>query len=119
MAEQDIVFDWGEKDRDQARQSWKAYQRLSKKVQSEIGHRMVDLIASPLCDLVGKVLDPGAGRELERVELEIHTNLGEVKCISCSDVEEAISILQDFDFNLVFDDRDAVALTDPPPLIDE
>jgi len=119
LADHDIAFDWGEKDRDQARESWDAYLRLSNSVQAEIGSKMVDIIAAPLSDLIAKVLDPEEPRELERVDLELHTNLGEVMCISCADVEEAIGILQDFDFDVVFDDSNGIALTDPPPLIED
>lgn len=119
LAKHQIAFDWDEKDRDQARESWDAYLKLSNKVKSEIGFKMIDIIASPLGDLVSKVLDPEEPRELERVDLEVHTNLGEVKCISCDNVEEAIGVLQGFDFDLVFDDSNGIALTDPPPLIEE
>lgn len=110
-----VVFDWDEKDREAAVAAWEAYQTLTQVERENIGKEMVDIIAASLSDLVSKVLDPQAPRELSRIDLEFHTNLGEVKFISCANRNEAVDVLTTFDFDLVFDDSDGVALSDPPP----
>ncbi len=76
---------------------------------------MVEAINGPLTKLIDSILDPTVDRSLDEVTLEFLTNLGEIKRIGCSSIEEAARVLDRFDFNLIFNDEGGVSITDPPP----
>jgi hypothetical protein len=119
LSQHGITFDWAEKDRAQAQKSWKTYRRLSRRQKYNIGREMVNIIAKPLMEMVEKVLDETSPRELEKILLEVHTSLGEVRIFECKSIKSAIELLSDFDFDAMLDTSDSITLFDPPPEIDD
>jgi hypothetical protein len=114
-----ITFNWAEKDRAQAQKSWETYCKLSSRQKYNIGKQMVSTIASELKNMVEKVLDESTPRQLEKILLEVHTSLGEVRIFEYDSIESAIDFLNDFDFDAMLDTSDAVALFEPPPQIED
>jgi len=115
LKEFDINFDWDEKDRAAAVDAWTKYTSLTSKQKAEIGKQMVGLIVSHLKALVTIILDETAQRQISKVVLEVHTNLGEVRTFDCSSFEAAIEKLRKIECDSIFDVNDAVKLFDPPP----
>ncbi|GAB4494001.1 MAG: hypothetical protein OHK0019_19200 [Saprospiraceae bacterium] len=74
-----IKFDWSEKDREVAVESWEKYRRLTDRQKQKIAEEMIAAIKPDLEVAIEKTLDNSTKREVEKVALEIHTNIGEVK----------------------------------------
>lgn len=119
LSQHGIIFNWAEKDRARAKQSWRTYCKLSSRQKSNIGKQMIRLIEDPLKNMVENVLDESSPRQLEKILLEVHTSLGEVRIFECDSIESAIKLLSDFDFDAMLDTSDSIALFDPPPQINE
>lgn len=93
LAQYDIVFKWGEKDRVTAQDAWQKYTQLKNAQQTAIGQEMVALIQGDLQALILRILDDAVQREIEKVTIELHSNLGEVKIHEFESVLEAIEFL--------------------------
>lgn len=114
-----IDFAWGEKEKEKAYQAWNSYNQLSPIEQQQIGEEMIAIIRDPLVLLVEKILDDKAKREVEKVVIEIISNLGEVKIFEFDSVEEAVDFLNEEDLDKLFLTVNSVTLFDPPPTYDD
>jgi hypothetical protein len=112
-----INFDWGEKDRELAKDAWKKYSALTDVQKYEIGAEMVNAIKDELGTLVVTILDDSIEREVDRITIELHSNLGEVKAYEFSTVDEAVEFLNKAELKEVFISSDSLNLFDPPPEI--
>lgn len=110
-----IDFDWGEKEKEKAYQAWNSYNQLSPIEQQQIGEEMIAIIRDPLVSLVEKILDDTVKREVEKVIIEIVSNLGEVKIFEFDSVEDALDFLNEEDLDKLFLTVNSVTLFDPPP----
>ncbi|MFH1732574.1 MAG: hypothetical protein ABIF82_13120 [Planctomycetota bacterium] len=93
FAEHGIDFNWGEKDRPAAAAAWRAYRRLTRKMKAAIGSDTIAPIIEDLESCVRSVLDDTIERVLDRVSVELRSNLGEVKIYEFDSVEEAVGFL--------------------------
>lgn len=114
-----INFDWGEKDREMAKDAWEKYSALTDAQKYEIGAEMVNVIKGELEVLVLRILDDTLEREVNRIMIELHSNLGEVKAYEFSTVDEAVEFLNTAELKEVFISSDSLTLFDPPPVIDD
>lgn len=114
-----IVFDWGEKDRVTAIESWNNYSKLSSEEQLQIGKDMIDLIKPELEDTIHKILDDSIPRSVDKVSVEVHTNIGEVKRFEFISIIEAMEFLENFGFEELFHSGNSFTLFDIPELDDE
>jgi hypothetical protein len=105
-----IDFRWEEKDRDKAYKAWEAYSSLSDKQKIQIGDMLVDVIRQELQEEITKVLDNSIPRSIKDVEIEVTTNLGEVKFYHFDSVEEALKFLQEFDEEEILSTENAPSL---------
>lgn len=113
-----INFDWGEKDRETAKDAWKKYSALTEVHKSEIGIEMVNVVKDELEALVLSILDDTLEREIDRITIELHSNLGEVKAYEFKTVDQAVEFLNTAELKEVFISSDSVTLFDPPPITD-
>lgn len=119
LRKKDIEFDWGEKDRNVAVNSWNRYCMLSAEEQLEIGKEMIDLVKPDLESTIHQILDDSIPRSVDRISVEVHTNLGEVKRFEFKTIDEAMKFLEDFGFDELFDTGNSFTLFDLPNLDDE
>lgn len=119
LAKYKINFNWGEKDRETAKDAWKKYSVLTDSQQSEIGSEMVNVVKDELETLVLSILDDTLEREVSRITIELHSNLGEVKAYNFSTVEQAVAFLNTAELKDVFISSNSLTLFDPPPFTDE
>lgn len=115
LAQHQIDFDWDEKDRDTAQGAWEKYLELTESQKSHIGVEMVNVIKTELETLVLSILDDSTEREIDRITIELHSNLGEVKAHEFSSIEDAIDFLNTIEPRQVFITTDSLTLFDPPP----
>lgn len=115
LANYGIEFDWGEKEQEKAYLAWEKYSQLTEREQNEIGQALVSTIIERLVKLIGAVLDDANPREIERVIIELVSNLGEVKVFEFDSVEDAVAFLTEQDLDALFVTSDSVTLFDPPP----
>ena len=113
-----IEFAWGEKEKEKAYEAWKRYNLLTEVEQASIGQSMIATVADELSSLIEKILDDSIEREIEKVVLELVSNLGEVKVYEFASVEEAIAFLSDEDLDSLFITGDSLTLFEPPPSYD-
>ena len=109
-----IKFDWGEKDRHIASESWIKYCALTKRQKLKIAEEMIAVIKPDLEAAIEKTLDNSAKREVEKVTIEIHTNIGEVKRFEFKDTQSALDFLEDFSFDEMLNNADSFTLFDKP-----
>ena len=109
-----IKFDWGEKDRHIATESWIKYSALSQRQKLKIAEEMISLIKPDLEAAIEKTLDNTAKRVVEKVAIEIHTNICEVKRFEFDDVQSALDFLEDFSFDEMLNNADSFTLFDKP-----
>ena len=109
-----IKFDWGEKERHIASKSWKSYSALSKKQKLKVAEEMIAVIKPDLEAAIEKTLDNKAKRKVEKVTIEIHTNIGEVKRFEFPDTQSALVFLEDFSFDEMLNNADSFTLFDKP-----
>jgi len=118
LSQRGITFDWGEKDRAAAQEAWQQYCKLSDDERYAIGEQMVSLIKEDLKRLILVILDDSAERNIDKVTIELHSNIGEVKLQRFNSVAEAIDFLNSEELNAVFLTTDSLTLFDPAPKID-
>jgi len=119
LKEHDIDFDWGEKDRETAVNAWAMYSKLDDEEKLEVGRRMIEVIKDELEGTIAKVLDDTLEREVDKIAIEIHTNIGEVKRFEFASVEEALKFLEDFGFEEILDTSDSFTLFDNVEIKDD
>ncbi len=112
-----IKYDWGEKDRDTAQRSWDQYVNLSEEAKLKIAEDMIAEIKPEIEAAIEKTLDNSTDREVERVTIEIHTNIGEVKVFEFSNIDDALNFLEDFSFEELLSHSNSFTLFDIPDII--
>jgi len=115
LKEHDIVFDWAEKDRETAVESWNTYSALSKEEQLNIGRAMIEDVKPELEGALLATLDDTIPREVKQIIIEVHTNLGEVKTFEFDAIDDAIEFLADFGIDELLSTENAIAIFDGPP----
>ena len=115
LSELDIDFDWEEKDRDKAIRAWKNFNKLNNEQQKSIGVKMIDLIKDNLVILIENILDDTVEREVDKVLVELISNLGEVKVYEFESISDALDFLQDDGLKDLFLTTESDSLFDPPP----
>lgn len=113
----EIVFNWGEKERDVAVVSWTKYNALSDEDKIAIAEEMVSDIKPDLEKAIELTLDNTTKREVSKVTIEIHTNIGEVKVFEFLNVDEALKFLEDFSMEEILDHKNSFTLFDQPEVI--
>lgn len=111
-----IKFDWGEKDRDVAVESWEKYRRLTDEQKRKIAEEMIAEIKPELEAAIEKTLDNSTKRLVEKVSLEIHTNIGEVKRFEFDTIDDALNFLEDFSFDEILNNDHSFTLFDKPEM---
>jgi len=119
LKEHAIIFDWGEKDREIAHESWRRYSALSGKQKSAIANKMIAVVQVELDAAIAQILDNNAKRVIEKITVEVHTNLGEVKCFAFSSIEDALDFLEDFSFDEMLNQTHSFTVFEKPVLDDE
>ena len=119
LSEYDIEFGWDEKDRSTAIKSWHKYLSLSESQKANIGVEMVNTIESELKKLVLSILDETIQREIEKILIELRSNLGEVKVYEFTSIEKALAFLNTAELKEIFIIGDSLTLFDPPPIFEE
>ncbi len=114
-----IDFDWDEKDRKAAMVAWNSYSNLADAQKSAIGMEMVNLVKHELETLVLGILDDNLEREVERITIDLYSNLGEVKVYEFSTIEHAVTFLNTSELRTVFITSDSLTLFDQPSTSDE
>lgn len=115
LAKHGIDFEWGEKEKDKAHEAWHKYNQLSEEQQDKIGEAMITLVEDNLLGLIERILDDSLVREVEKIVIELASNLGEVKVFEFDSVEEAIDFLEQEGLEQVFLTSDSLTLFEPPP----
>lgn len=110
-----IDFEWGEKEKEKAHDAWHKFNLLSEPQQDQIGEAMIDVVEEDLKGIIERILDDEVSRQVERVVLELVSNLGEVKVFEFESVEEAIEFLEQEGLENVFLTADSITLFEPPP----
>jgi hypothetical protein len=105
-----IDFSWDEKDREKAYQAWNNFASLSDGQKLEIGDRLISVIETDLDDTISKILDNTTPRSIQGVEIQVTTNLGEVKIFSFASIEEALKFLQELDQDELLNAEDSPSL---------
>jgi len=113
-----IEFDWDEKDRMTAARSWNQYAKLTPKQKAAIGEEMINLVKSDLETTVLSILDGSIVREIDRIGVELHSNIGEVKTYQFPSIQDAVDFLNIEELKEVFITTDSFSLFDPPPETD-
>ena len=110
-----IDFDWEEKDRDKAIRAWGNFNKLNSEQKKSIGIKMIDPIKDNLVILIENILDDTVEREVDKVLVELISNLGEVKVYEFESISDALDFLQDNGLKDLFLTTDSDSLFDPPP----
>jgi hypothetical protein len=109
-----IKFDWGEKDRHIAVKSWEQYCELTDAQKDDIAEKMIADIKTDLEAAIEKILDNDTERSIEKIAVEIHTNIGEVKRFEFNTVDEALDFLEEFSFDEMLDTSKSFTIFDLP-----
>ena len=119
LSEFGIDFNWEEKDRDKAIRSWENFNKLNSEQKESIGIKMIDSIKDNLVILIENILDDTVEREVNKVLVELISNLGEVKVYEFESISDALDFLQQDDLRDLFLTTDSYSLFDPPPEFDD
>ena len=115
LAEHRIAFDWDEKDRSLATEAWAKYSRLTKAQKAAIGAAMANQVKDDLERTILTILDDSIPRKVNRVTVELHSNLGEVKVYEFETVDEAVEFLNSNELSESFLSTDSPSLFDSSP----
>ena len=114
-----IEFNWGEKEKDKATAAWYTYSELDQSQKEEIGDLMASYVEEQLTALITKILDDTIDRSVEKVLVELVSNLGEVKVYEFTCVEDAVDFLNEENLEGEFLTTDSLTLFDPPPVFED
>lgn len=119
LSEFGIDFNWEEKDRDKAIRAWENFNNLNSDQKESIGSKMIDSIKDNLVILIENILDDTVEREVNKVLVELISNLGEVKVYEFESVNDALDFLQQDDLRDLFLTTESYSLFDLPPEFDD
>jgi len=111
----DIDFDWGEKDRETAVKSWETWTHLAPKSQEEFGQSLTNPILHNYSKCLEEILTCDDEREIDKVFIQLITNLGERKGYHFDNIEKAIEFLIELDPTEIINVEEALSLLEPPP----
>lgn len=114
LKEHNIDFNWGEKDRNIATQAWIQFNSLSLDEKTRIGTEMIAPIQRNLEQSVLNILDDSLIREFDKISIELHSNLGEIKRYEFKSIMDAIEFMSMDDLTEAFLITDSFTLFDPP-----
>lgn len=114
-----IEFNWLEKDREAATLAWTLYAQLAEADRSNIGSAMVNLVKDELASLILRILDDSTPREVSKVAVELHSNIGEVKTYEFQSIAAAVEFLNADELKEVFLTSDSATLYDSKPTFDD
>lgn len=97
LADYNIEFNWAEKDRETAYDAWNTFTSLTDEQKLEIGSKLIGIVEPDLNKAISNVLDNSRPRSIEKVEVQVTTNLGEAKVFLFDNVEDALQFLQELD----------------------
>lgn len=113
-----IDFMWAEKDREKATAAWHQFNVLTTEQKDSVGTKMTDAIRESLASLIKNILDDSVSRAIEKVLVELVSNLGEVKSYEFRSAQEALEFLGQESLDTQFLTTNSVTLFDPPPQLD-
>lgn len=119
LGEYGIDFRWAEKDKEAAQRAWFRFNELSEAQRVNIGFRMVEEVKDELIHRIDSILDETVEREIEKVIVELVSNVGEVKVFEFASVADAIDFLQGEGLGELFMTEDSCSLFDPPPAFED
>lgn len=73
---------------------------------------MIKNIRGDLREIITNILDEKKPRELEKVVLEFHTNIGERFVHHCPNIKTALKLLSNFNFSELLDTTNSPAIFD-------
>lgn len=115
FARRGINILWAEKERQMVIEAWEQFVALDANAIAAIGEEMIAPITPDLEALLRAVLDDATPREVDRVVVELVSNLGEVRMVEFASLEEAMSFLGELEPGTVFLVDAALSLFDAPP----
>lgn len=65
---------------------------------------------------IEKILDDSIPRTLDKISVEIHTNIGEVRRFEFDTMQDALEFIENFGFDRMFKIEDALTLFDLPEI---
>lgn len=110
LAQYEIDFDWGEKERGKAMAAWQQWQELSDADYNEIARILLSDIEPHLREALAVTLDTALPREISEVEVTIETNLGESRRYTFESIAAAIDFLENFNEEEILNDADSPAI---------
>lgn len=118
LAEFDIDIRWSENEREKVSAAWGKYNQLTIQEQIQLGQLIVQPVIERLSSQVTQILDDPIVRTVDKVVIELVSNLGEVKLFEFTSVEEALEFLEQEGLEDYFVADDSLTLFDPPPQYD-
>jgi hypothetical protein len=112
LARHDIEYNWQEKDREKALESWQRIRQLSANDLAQISQELIADIENPLKVSLEEVLDESLPREIASIKVAIRSNLGETYIYTFHNLQDAIEFLE------AFTDADMNSLSSPTVLRD-
>lgn len=73
---------------------------------------MIAVVEDDLREVIAKTLNETTDRAVEKVLIEIKTNIGEVKIYEFNSVEAAMTFLEDFSIDAMLNHQDTFSLFD-------
>ncbi len=119
LKDYEIDFNWAEKEKDKATAAWYRFNKLNNSCKIEIGDKLASYVEEKLTTLVAKILDDNIDRSIEKIVVELLSNLGEVKTYEFETVGDAINFLNNENLTGQFITTDSMTLFDPPPKFDD
>ena len=107
-----IDFMWDEKEREKAYNAWNKFIALANSQRIKIGDELVAFIERDLESNITQILDNTIPRRIEKVEIQVTTNLGEVKLFKFDNIEKALEFLKDLDEEKILSTEDSPSLFD-------
>jgi len=107
LAEYGIDYNWAERDREQAMESWQKFSRLSESQREQIAKKVIEKIKGELQESLRAVLDESVPRKVRSVTLVIRSNLGETYTYNFANLKQAITFIMSFDEKRDMDTSDA------------
>ncbi|MGI9297509.1 MAG: hypothetical protein ACR2QC_06380 [Gammaproteobacteria bacterium] len=114
LAAEGVNFNWEEKDKTRAAAAWRAYSALPESRKNTVGERMIASIGDNLASLIGDILDNSRPRRVQKIVVEIVSNLGETKVFEFKSVEQAMEFLSRTELEKSFLEKDSATLRDIP-----
>ena len=100
LARHDITFNWGEKERDVAMDSWNKFSALSDEERSQLAEELIGTIRADIEQSITQALTDSEEEKpqtIASVKLVVKTEKGETHVFEFSTFQEAMKFMQDFD----------------------